>query len=174
MWAVLRSTPYRATIVKMRKNNTVINFQKCIIWHKRGYLVERWKLSFRKFYGRYGDLIQQYEVSLSWMLNDILALDQQWLPADQTFNQFHDLDTELDLHRFMSGFHGAFATGMASQLGTLTLPDTWFRLLFWDLLVLQFLRPDSSNLPCLNSTFHVWIPLGTFSICFKMYAYCST
>ena len=61
---------------------------------KQGYLAERLKSSFRKFYGRYGDLIQQYEVSLSRMLNDILILDQQWLP-----NQFHDLDTELDLHR---------------------------------------------------------------------------
>ena len=47
---------------------------------KQGYLVERLKSSFRKFYGRYGDLIQQYEVSLSRMLNDILILDQQWLP----------------------------------------------------------------------------------------------
>ena len=44
---------------------------------KQGYLVERLKSSFRKFYGRYGDLIQQYEVSLSRMLNDILILDQQ-------------------------------------------------------------------------------------------------
>ena len=44
---------------------------------KRGYLEARLKSSFRKFYGRYGDLIQQYEVSLSRMLNDILTLDQQ-------------------------------------------------------------------------------------------------
>ena len=44
---------------------------------KQGYIAERLKLSFRKFYGRYGDLIQQYEVSLSRMLNDILILDQQ-------------------------------------------------------------------------------------------------
>ena len=43
---------------------------------KKGYLAERLKSSFRKFYGRYGDLIQQYEVSLSRMLNDILILDQ--------------------------------------------------------------------------------------------------
>ena len=35
---------------------------------KQGYLVERLISSFRKFYGRYGDLIQQYEVSLSRML----------------------------------------------------------------------------------------------------------
>ena len=41
--------------------------------------------------------------------------------------QFHDLDTELDHHRFKSGFHVAFAMGVASQQGTLTLPDTWFR-----------------------------------------------
>ena len=46
---------------------------------KQGYLVERLKSSFRKFYGRYEDLIQQYEVSLSRMLNDILTFDQQWL-----------------------------------------------------------------------------------------------
>ena len=30
---------------------------------------------FRKFYGRYGDLIKHYEVSLSLMLNDILGHD---------------------------------------------------------------------------------------------------
>ena len=34
-------------------------------------LVERLKSSFRKFYGLYGDLIQQYEVPLSRMLNGI-------------------------------------------------------------------------------------------------------
>ena len=43
---------------------------------KQGYLVERLKSSFRKFYGRYGDLFQQYEVSLSRMLNVNLTLDQ--------------------------------------------------------------------------------------------------
>ena len=59
----------------------------------------------------------------------------------------------------MSGFHGAFATAVASQQGTLTLPDTWFRPPFWDLLMLQLLRPNSSNLPCLCSTFHLEYPL---------------
>ena len=47
--------------------------------------------------------------------------------TNQTFHQFHDLRTNFDLHRIMSGFHGAFATGVACQQGTLTLPDTWFR-----------------------------------------------
>ena len=44
------------------------------------------KSSLRKFYGRYGDLIKQYEVSLSQMLNDILWSDHiQWQPpTDQT------------------------------------------------------------------------------------------
>ena len=43
---------------------------------KQGYIVERLKSSFRKFYCRYEDLIQQYEVSLSRVLIDILTLDQ--------------------------------------------------------------------------------------------------
>ena len=59
----------------------------------------------------------------------------------------------------LRGFHGAFATGVASQQGALTLPDTWFRPPFWDLLMLQLLRPNSSNLPCLYSTFHLEYPL---------------
>ena len=123
---------------------------------KQGYRVERLKSSLRKFNGLYGDLIEQYEETLS------LVWQQQChncdFPTDQTFHQFHDLYNELDLHRIMSGFNGAFATGVASQQGTLTLPDTWFRTGVWDLLVLQLLRPDSSNLPGLYSTFHLEYP----------------
>ena len=84
--------------------------------------------------------------------------------TDQTFYQFHDLYTELDLHRIMSGFHRAFATGVASQQGTLTLLDTWIRPPFWNLIVLQLLRPDSLIL----LDFSPWIPLGTFSIRLKL------
>ena len=39
---------------------------------EQGYVKERLKSPLRKFYGRYGDLIKQYEVSLSQMLNDVL------------------------------------------------------------------------------------------------------
>ena len=69
----------------------------------------------------------------------------------------------------MSGFHGAFATGVACQQGTLILPDTWFRLTFWDLLVLLLLRPDSPNLSCIHSTFHLEYPLvlSRFPLCTK-------
>ena len=62
-------------------------------------------------------------------------------PTDQTFHQFHDLDTVLDLHGITSGFHEAFATGVACQQGTITNQETWFRPPFWDLLMLQLLRP---------------------------------
>ena len=131
--------------------------------------MERLKSSFRKFYGRYGDLIEQYGVTLSRMLIKMTfwPLTNSDFPTDQTFHQFHYLYTELDLHRIMSGFHGAFAMGVASQQGTLTLPDTWFCPPFWDLLMLQLLRPNSSNLPCLYSTFHLEYPLVLSRFCLK-------
>ena len=47
----------------------------------QGYVKERLISSLRKFYGRYGDLIKQYEVPLSWMLHDILDDGHlQWHP----------------------------------------------------------------------------------------------
>ena len=52
---------------------------------RQGYLVQLLKSAFRKLYGRYGDLIQQYEVTVSRMLNDILTLDQQCLPNRSDF-----------------------------------------------------------------------------------------
>ena len=132
---------------------------------KQGYLAERLKLSLRKFYGRYGDLIQQYEVSLSRMLNDILILDQQWLPNQSDFPPISWHWYRAWPPPIMSGFHGAFATGVACQQGTLTLSDTWFRPPLWDLLVLKLLRPDSSILPCLYSTFHLEYPLVLSRFC---------
>ena len=48
---------------------------------RQGYVMERLKSSLRKFYGRYGDLIKHYEVSLSQMLHNILGHDHiQWHP----------------------------------------------------------------------------------------------
>ena len=47
----------------------------------QGYENERLRSSLRKFYGRYGDLMRQYEVPLSRMLHDILDDDHlQWHP----------------------------------------------------------------------------------------------
>ena len=147
-----------STVCHLRTSVVLHCFRfKCLIRRlsskllKQGYLAKRLKSSLRKFYGRNGDLIQQYEVSLSRMLYDILILDQQWLPNQS------DLPTiSWPLYRawpspIMSGFHGVFATGVTCQLGTLTLSDTWFRPPLWDLLVLKLLRQDTSNLPCLYS-----------------------
>ena len=38
---------------------------------------------------------------------------------------------------------------------------------FWDLLMLQLLRPNYSNLPCLYSTFHLEYPLVLSRFCLK-------
>ena len=71
--------------------------------------------------------------------NDILTLDPYSdCLTDQTFHQFQDLDTELDLHRITSGCHGAFAMVVACQQGTLTFLDTWFRPTIGAMLMLQF------------------------------------
>ena len=45
----------------------------------QGYVMKRLKSSLRKFYGRYGDLVKHYAVSLSQMLHDILGHNHiQW------------------------------------------------------------------------------------------------
>ena len=231
--SVLPSSPaYGVFISQLIRYSRACSSYECFILRarrlsskllKQGYLAERLKSSFRKFYGRYGDLSQQYEVSLSRMLNDIL-LDQQWLPNQSDFppiswpwyrawpspimSGFHGAfatgvacqqgtlttpDTWFrplfgglhvlwllrpvspTLHRFndlpkltfteFRGFHGAFVTGVACQQGALTLPDTWFRPPFWDLLMLQLLRPNSSNLPSLYSAFNLEYPLVLSRFC---------
>ena len=59
---------------------------------RQGYVMERLKSSLRKFYGRYGDLIKHYEVSLSQMLHDILGHDHiQWYP--QSIRHYTNLRT---------------------------------------------------------------------------------
>ena len=50
---------------------------------KQGYLLIRLRSSFR-FYGRYGDLILQYEVSFSRILNDTLELGQLYCLPNQS------------------------------------------------------------------------------------------
>ena len=55
---------------------------------RQGYVMERLKSSLRKFYGRYGDLIKHYEVSLSqsgtWPYTMTPSIDQ-------TLHQFANL-----------------------------------------------------------------------------------
>ena len=104
---------------------------------KQGCLMENLKSSVRTFYGRYEDLIQQYEVSLSRKLHNILTLINS--DCHQTFHQFHAHVTELDLHRITSGMEHLKPGGYASRepLQFRTPCSVPF---FGDLLVFQLLR----------------------------------
>ena len=55
---------------------------------RKGYVMKRLKSSRRKFYGRYGDLIKHYEVSLSQMLHDILGHDHIYWKEKETHIRF--------------------------------------------------------------------------------------
>ena len=85
------------------------------------------------------------------------------------FHQFHGLDTELDLPRITVVFFGAFATGAVCQQETFTLPDTWIRLPFGDLRMLQLLRIVIPNLPCLFPNFHLEYPSVLSWLYFQTY-----
>ena len=89
---------------------------------QQGYAKELLRSSLRKLYGRYGDLIKQYEVPLSWILNDILWPGNiHWQPTtDQTLYQAVTL-LPNSTDRILIGFHyRTFATGVACRQGTLT------------------------------------------------------
>ena len=90
------------------------------------------------------------------------------LPTNQTFHQFHDLYTELDLHRIMSGFHGAFATGVASQQGTLTLPEHLVPSPILGLANAEIVETKFLELAMSLLDFSPRIPIGTF-LDFTMY-----
>ena len=170
---ILSSPAYGVFISKLIRYARACSSYECFILRagrlsrkllRQGYIVECLKSSFRKFYGRYGDLIQQYEVSLSRMLNDILILDQQWLPNQSDFPPII-----WPLYRawpspIMSGFHGAYATGVACQQGTLTLPDTWFRPLIVGRACAPVVETRFLELAMYLLDFSPRIPLDTFSI----------
>ena len=77
-------------------------------------------------------------------------------PVFPTLHRYNDR-TELDLHRIKRGFHGAFARVWHASRERLPFRTPSSASTFLDLLVLQLLRPDSSNLPCLYSTFHLFL-----------------
>ena len=84
--------------------------------------------------------------------------------TNQTFHKFHDLDNDFNLHRIMIGFHGAFATCVACQQGTLTLPDTWLRPPILGLACAPIVETRFFELAMSLLDFSTRIPLGTFSI----------
>ena len=83
---------------------------------EQGYVKERLKSSLRKFYGRYGDLIKQYEVSLT---------NVKWHSV--TWSYTMTTPYWSDFYRILSGFHRTFETGVACRQWTLIPPDTWSR-----------------------------------------------
>ena len=95
-------------------------------------------------------------------LNDILT--NRDFSTDQTFHQFYELNTDLDLQRIISGFHGAFATAVECQQGTLTLPDTWFRPSFLGFSSAKIAETRFLELAMSLLDFSPWIPLDIFSI----------
>ena len=61
----------------------------------QGYVRERLKSPLRKFYGRYGDFVKDYEVPLSQMLHGMIIYSDTLHWSDVSLNR--DLATELDL-----------------------------------------------------------------------------
>ena len=102
---------------------------------EQGYVKERLKSSLRKFYGRCGDLIKQYEVSLSQMLNDILWPDHlqlqpstdQTLYRTRTFTEFWEVSIE-HLRRVWHADRGRLLLRTPGPV-------------IWDLHMLYLLRP---------------------------------
>ena len=131
---------------------------------KQGYLAERLKSSFRKFYGRYGDLIQQYEVSLSRVLNDMLILDQQSLPNQSDFTPISRPLYRAWPSPIMSGFHETFAMGVAYQQGMLTLPGHLVPSPIVGLACAPMVETRFLELAMSLIDFSPRIPLDTFSI----------
>ena len=76
---------------------------------RQEYVKERLKSSLRKFYGRYGDLIKHYEVSLSQMLHDILGHDHTpWQP--QLIRHYTNLRTYYRSGLLIPNFGGFHRT----------------------------------------------------------------
>ena len=97
------------------------------------------------------------------------SLTNSYFPTNQTFHQFHDLDTKLDLHRLwvVSMDHLQRVWYASRERLPFRTPGSVPPL--WDLLVFQLLRPDSSNLPCLYSTFRLEYPFLLSRFCLVNY-----
>ena len=137
---------------------------------KQWYLAERLKSSFRKFNGRCRDLIQLYEVSCSRMLMTFWSLTNSNFRTNQTFHQYHDLNTELDLHRLWvvsmehlqrvwhaSREHLPFRTpGSVPNCGTCLCSNCWDQI---PRICHVFTRLFTSNTPWYFLDFALWLGL---------------
>ena len=112
-----------------------------------------------------GDLIQRYEVSLSWMLNDILTLDQQWLlkPIRLSINVMTFIPN-LTFTELWVVFHGAFCNGCGMPAGNAYPSGYLVPSLFLGLACTTIVETGFLELAMSLLDFSHWMPLGTFSI----------
>ena len=97
----------------------------------QGNVKERLRSSLRKFYGRYGNLIKQYEApspecyTTFWMMT-IYSDTLHWSGITQIFDHITDLDliTEFDFLPNYERFPRNICNGCGCQQRTLTPPDT--------------------------------------------------
>ena len=142
----------------------------------QGYVKERLRSSLRKIYGRYGDLIKQYEApspecyTTFWMMT-IYSDTRHWSGTTPIFDPITDLIStllpNLTFYLIARGFQRTFATDAACQQRTLTPPETWScptlglaSVLCWHQSLL--------NLSCFR-TFEFRTSLGTFVLLFLLY-----
>ena len=136
---------------------------------------ESWRSSLRKFYGRYGDLVKQYEVPLSRMLHDILDDDHlQWHPhlsgITPVFDPITDLDliTEFDFLRNSKRFSMEHLQRVRHANRGLLLLRTPGPVSLWDLQVFKYWDKSLLNLTCFR-TFEFRTSLGTSVFCFTRF-----
>ena len=139
---------------------------------KQEYFVERMKSSFRKFYEQYGDLMQQYEVSLSPMLNEILTLVKlQWLPNRSVFQHISWPWYRAWPSPNYEWFPWIICNGCGMPTGN-AYPSAHmapFRPPFWGVACAPIVENSFPELAVSFLDFSSWMPLGTFSILFSTY-----
>ena len=108
----------------------------------QGYQAERLKSSFKKFYGRYGDLVKHYDVSLTRILDSILKHDyRQWQPfIDQVSTEFDIFYRFWPIHRTRQVSIELSRWVRHASKGRWLFPDTRSYPV-WDSLLFFMLRP---------------------------------
>ena len=105
---------------------------------------------------------RSYQTIWSFPLTNVNWHSVTW-PYTMTTPYWSDFVPNSTFYRILSGFHGAFATGVACRQGTLTPPDTWSRP-FGTCICSTCWDQSSSELVVILPDYALRISLGTFSI----------
>ena len=118
---------------------------------KENYLMEFLKSLFRKFHDRYGDLIQQYGVPLSWILNEILIFNQLQWPRNRSdfspisWTVYKDISSPN-----YKWLHRSICNGCDIPAENAYPPGHLVSSRFLDWLMLLYLRQVFPKLPCIS------------------------